>query len=64
MVADPPNPPAEGATRVLAPFMLMRCGRSVDVKDIELLVLRHQLEVLRRKVERPKRRAPSSTMAR
>jgi hypothetical protein len=25
--------------------LLMRCSRSVDVKDIELLVLRHQLEV-------------------
>jgi hypothetical protein len=28
--------------------LLIRCGRSVDVKDIEALVLRHQLEVLRR----------------
>src|SRR5512132_3115684 len=37
--------------------LLIRCGRSVDVKDIELLVLRHQLEVLRRRVERPKLRA-------
>jgi putative transposase len=37
--------------------LLMRCGRSVDVKDIELLVLRRQLEVLRRQVERPKLRA-------
>ena len=35
----------------------IRCGRSVDVKDIELPVLRHQLEVLRRHVERPKLRA-------
>jgi transposase len=37
--------------------LLIRCGRSVDVKDIELLVLRHQLEVLRRRVERPTLRA-------
>jgi hypothetical protein len=37
--------------------LLIRCGRSVDVKDVELLVLRHQLEVLGRHVERPKLRA-------
>jgi hypothetical protein len=34
--------------------LLIRCGRTVDVKDIELLMLRHQLEVLRRHVKRPK----------
>jgi hypothetical protein len=37
--------------------LLVGCRRSVDVKDIELLVLRHQLEVLRRNVKRPKQRA-------
>jgi len=33
---------------------LVRCRRGLDVKDIELLVLRHELEVLRRQVARPK----------
>jgi putative transposase len=36
--------------------LLTRCGRRVDVKDVELLVLRHQLEILRRQDERPKLR--------
>jgi putative transposase len=35
---------------------LVRCRRGLDVKDIELLVLRHELEVLRRRVPRPKLR--------
>ena len=33
--------------------LLLRSGRPVDVKDIELLLLRHQLDVLGRQVERP-----------
>ena len=32
---------------------LVRSRRGLDVKDVELMVLRHQLEVLRRQVERP-----------
>jgi putative transposase len=35
---------------------LVRCRRGLDVKDIELLVLRHELEVPRRQVARPKLR--------
>src|ERR671933_2080266 len=33
---------------------LVRSRRGLDVKDIELLVLRHELPILRRQVERPK----------
>jgi transposase InsO family protein len=33
---------------------LVRSRRGLDVKDIELLVLRHELEILRRQVARPK----------
>src|SRR4051812_7716122 len=32
---------------------LVRSRRGLDVKDIELLVLRHELEILRRQVGRP-----------
>jgi hypothetical protein len=33
---------------------LVRSRQGLDVKDVELLVLRHELEVLRRQVARPK----------
>lgn len=37
--------------------VLVRSRRGLDVKDIELLVVRHELEVLRRQVARPSLRA-------
>ncbi len=33
---------------------LVRSCRGLSVKDVELLVLRHELEILRRQVARPK----------
>ncbi len=33
---------------------LVRSRRGLDVKDVELLVLRHELDILRRQVARPK----------
>jgi hypothetical protein len=37
---------------------LVRSRRGLQVKDIELLVLRHELEILRRQVARPKLGTP------
>jgi len=43
------------AVRVLL-GLLVRSRRGPDAKDVELMVLRHELEVLRRQVGRPKLR--------
>lgn len=38
------------------PGALVRSRRGLDVKDVELLVLRHELAILRRRVDRPQLR--------
>jgi putative transposase len=42
----------------------VRCRRGLDVKDLELLILRHELEVLRRQVARPKLRSADRALLR
>ncbi|MGZ4418298.1 MAG: hypothetical protein ACXVRV_08990, partial [Gaiellaceae bacterium] len=43
---------------------LVRSRRGLDVKDIELLVLRHELAILRRQVARPKLEMADRALAR
>lgn len=41
------------AVALTAVALLVRCRRGPDLKDLELMVLRHELDVLRRQVGRP-----------
>jgi len=41
---------------------LVRSRRGLQVKDIQLLVLRHELEILRRQVARPKLGTPDRAL--
>ena len=42
---------------------LVRSRRGLHVKDVELLVLRHELEILRRQLVRPELRKGEATLA-